>query len=224
MLRLPLTIAALLAICCSFARADLTVVEELGGVGPKGQTMTATLKFKGSKLRMDVGKEISLLLSGTKGDLTTLIHQQKMAMPIPASMRDLAGQLAQKQGVNTDGTDSKLTPTGKKETITGFDCEEYAGTIKGQKMSVWVTSEIPEYKEILAQMAAIAPEMQQYGGGLGDKSDLNGFPMRTEVQTADGGKFVSRVVSISRDPIADTEFVVPPGYRTMQIPQMPQIK
>ena len=93
---------------------------------------------------MDAGPSVSILLDSKNGGMVTLMREQKIAVPISQAVQKMAGQIAGKNA--TPSAESiNLQPTGRKEVLAGFSCEEYAGTISGQNAVIWITKEIPEY-------------------------------------------------------------------------------
>lgn len=201
-------------------RADLTILQEISSPdNPKSATVTTT-KCKGDKLRVDVAATASMIIDGKKGEMISLVHQQKLAIPMSQAVQKMASQLAEK-GASPDLV--QLQPTGRKETLIGFSCEEYTGTISGQKAAVWTTKDVPEYEEISQQFLSLSPQLRQYQGPLAGNAALQGFPLLTELTSADGKTTTIRVQAVSRDAIADSVFKIPDGYRKMELPQIPGI-
>lgn len=182
--------------------------------------MVTTTKYKPGKLRMDIPGSACLIMDGNKGEMVSLIHAQKVAIPMSSSIQKMAAQLAGKTGAHSSGP-VELQPTGRKETMVGMACEEYTGTISGQKATVWITKDVPEYTEIAGQFLSFAPQLSQYEGSIASNPALQGFPLLTELTAPDGKKTTIRVQAISREVIPDADFKVPDGYRTMEVPQIP---
>ena len=210
----------LLAVAVSGARGDLTILQEISSPGNAKSAMVTTTKFKPGKLRMDIPGSASLIMDGNKGEMVSLIHAQKVAIPMSSAIQKMAAQLAGKAGADATGP-VELQPTGRKETMIGLACEEYTGTISGQKATVWITKDVPEYKEITEQFLSFAPQLSQYQGSIASNPALQGFPLLTELTAPDGKKTTIRVQAISREAISDADFKVPEGYRTMELPQIP---
>jgi len=215
---MPRFVPALLLLAAGFARADLTILQEISSPdGPKSAIVTTT-KWKGDKLRLDVGGTASMILDSKNGEMVALMHEQKLAVPVSSAVQKMAAQLAGKTG----SPDSlSLQATGRKETMIGMPCEEFAGTVSGQKAVVWTTKDVPEYKELSEQLTAFAPQLAQYQGPVSGTTALQGFPVLTEITAPDGKKTTIRVQALSRKDIADAEFKIPDGYRKVEIPQIP---
>ena len=215
---LPVFLWIVLAV--SSARADLTILQEISSPDSMKSPLVTTTKSKAGKLRMDIPGSASLIVDSKKGEMVSLVHAQKVAIPMSSAMQKMAAQLAGKAGADS-GESIQLKPTGRKDTLIGLPCEEYTGTISGQKATVWVTKEVPEYKEISEQFLSFAPQLSQYQGAITSNPALQGFPLLTELVSPDGKKTTVRVQAISREALEEADFKIPEGYRKMEIPQIP---
>lgn len=211
---------ALLLLAGGCVHADLTVLQEISSAAnPKAKIVTTT-KWKGDKIRMDASGTVSMILDSKTGEMNTLMHQQKLVVPVSAALQKMAAQLTGKSGAKSGDT-LQLEPTGRKETMIGFVSEEYAGTLAGDKVSIWVTKEVPEYKELFQQLLAVAPQLKEYQGPVAGNPALQGLPLLTEITGADGAKTTIRVLAVSRESVSDAEFQIPKDYRKMEIPKIP---
>jgi hypothetical protein len=215
----------LLAACCSLtllgaARADLTIVQKVEG---GGQNMESTTKFKENKTRVDAGPGTSIIMDLKTGDIVNVMQAQKSYMKIPGAMAQQAMDSMKQMQASQGAAKPELTPTGKKETISGYASEEYSTTIAGAKMHFWLTKALPDYQSALKQMSAAFSQgpMAAMMQGLGlDIGALPGFPMRIS-QDADGGQtMTSTVVSVNTKPVADSEFAIPAGYKEITMPNL----
>ena len=69
------------------------------------------------------------------------------------------------------------------------------------KVHLWLTRDLPNPEKLISELSMLAD-----ANPSGDsRQQLPGFPIRT-------------VVAVSESPLADSEFVVPDGYRAMQAP------
>jgi hypothetical protein len=212
-MKTPLLLSLVLA--ASTLRADLLVTYE---IEPPGRpAMTMVLQAKDGKLRSDSGKDVSAIINASTGDVITLMHPNKMAMKAPAAALQAAKDAALKAAA--DAKPGPPTATGEKETITGFACEKYIWTgPEGAKLEIWITKDVSDARDLLRQLA-----------GLGDHNtasllapeEIDGFPIRTKVVEGPGTGMVMTVVGLSRDPLPDSLFEIPAGYREMQIPSSP---
>jgi hypothetical protein len=202
-------------------RADLTITQQLkqdAPAGAKGMDTTLTMKVKGEKMRMDGIPQMSNIIDLKTGDVTSLVHAQKAVMTIPgATVKQMAEARAQ-QNPKIDPP----KPTGKKETIGGFACEEYETTLNGAKIQLWLTKDVPDVEETMKQIAEMSASSDPLQGMLKDQK-ISGFPMRTVMEMPGAGKLTMTVLAVSKDPIPDADFVVPSDYKAMSVPTMPGV-
>jgi hypothetical protein len=201
-----------------FAGAGLILVEEMdqtGGPMPGKTEMTITAS--GDKARVDLGKQISSIVDSKTGTVTSLMHEQKMAMQLPEGTFDSI----KKAGEAEKGKSKpELKPTGKKETINGFACEEYLGKIKGMDVTFWVTKEVKNQKEILDQLSNLSGGTDPFQGALASGEDFPGFPIRTIMKTPELGTMTMTVVSIKNEDVPDSAFDIPADYQAISMPKM----
>ena len=195
------------------ARADLTVVQQVNGMG---QAYENTSKFKGGKTRVDTSPGTSLIMDLKTGETISLNHPQKTYLKISGEMARAALASVQKMQNEHPDTRSPLTPTGRRETISGYEAAEYTCTIAGVKMSLWLTKALPDYEAALKELSAgfsqgaMAATMQNYGF---DMSSLPGFPVRTVLEIPPDQRMTRTVSAVSTQPIPDAEFRVPDDYK-----------
>jgi len=206
---------ALLA-TAQLASAGIILVEEMEQTGgPMPGKMDMTITVSGDKARMDMGKQVSSIVDSKTGAVTSLMHSQKMAMQLPEGTLDSIKKSTAGQKEKPD-----LKPTGKKETINGFACEEYAGKVKGMDVTFWVTKEVANQKEILDQLGKLSGGNDPFQGALANGQDFPGFPIRTIVKSSEMGKMTMTVASIKNEDVPASTFEVPAGYKTMNMPKM----
>ncbi len=212
---LPLLASAVLALN---VHADLTITQKIQQEGQPAADMTVNMKIKDQKIRMDAGPQMSTIVDLKSGDMKTLLHDRKMVMTIPGSLIKSMQQAATSAG---GGGAEEPMPTGNKETINGFACEEYSLTAQGAKVNVWLTKDLPAAQKIMSEVTSLSPDSDPFQGALkGQKID--GFPMRTVIQMPGAGKATMTVVAVSESALDDAEFSVPSGYKTMQMPSLPR--
>jgi hypothetical protein len=103
---------------------------------------------------------------------------------------------------------AKLTPTGKKEMINGYEAEEYVRESPSLKESYWIALKYPDSAAIVRQLQAIIPAAwNDVAKGMLDYRDFPGLPLRTIVKTG-GKEVVSTITSIKQDPLSDAEFSI----------------
>ena len=216
----PLLPGLLAVLTASSALADLMVTQKMEQDSQPGATTLMTMKIKDEKVRMDVDKKFSTIVNVKSGDMQNLMHEQKMVMTVPGAMAKALQQSIPK----SETADQQLEPpkpTGKKEVIAGFECEEHETTYNGSKIHIWVTKNLPSAEKAMADLAKISAEANPFGN-LMQEQKLSGFPMRTVMEMPGGaGKTTVTVVALSEDPLPESDFKPPSGYQTMQMPAIP---
>ena len=205
---------SLVLLAVPFASAGVVILEEVEQTGgPTPGKMSLTIRASGDRTRVDVGDEVSSIVDAKTGTVTSLMHAQKMAMQLPE------GTLAAVKQKSAD-TKPDLKPPGKTETINGFKCEEYAGTIEKMKVSIWVTREVENAAEILEQLGKLSKGgADPLAAALQNSDHVPGFPIRTSVDVPKLGRSTMTILSIKHEDVPDTTFDLPAGYQTMDMPK-----
>ncbi len=203
----------------SFARADLTMVEKIEGVeGAPGQI---TIQVKGDKMRIDSTPQVSAIIDGKSGELVTLMKDQKRAVRISAEkMRAAAAMITKFNGKEGDPAANKPTRTGRKETINGYEAEEYVMETGNMKASYWLAPKYPEGAVIMKQLQAVKPEMWKSANpNAASFSDFPALPIRTVVDMGTI-KMTTELVSVKQDPIPDAAFAIPADFQEIKAPEL----
>ncbi len=200
------------------ARADLTIVQTVEGAGP---VTTSTMKIKGDKARVEAGPQITTIIDGKSGEILTLLNDQKKFLRISAAQAKAAAEMAmQPDQKGAPATKPELKATGKKETINGYETEEYICDAAAFKGSYWIATKYPDAPAILAQMAATTPQAWNVAGkGMPDYRDFPGVPMRMRVSFA-GKEIVTTISAIKKDPLPASAFLPPAGFEETKMPNM----
>jgi hypothetical protein len=215
------TVALLATTLAIAARADLTITQQIRKEGPPQEAnVTMTLKIKEGKMRLDLNPQVSSIVDLKTGDMSSLMHEQKLVMMIPgASIKSLQGAHTQEAAKSVGANPVPPKPTGRKETISGYACEEFETTANGMNVHLWLTKDLPNTEKLMSELSTLAGA-NPFRGVTKDQQ-LPGFPIRTVVDATGMGRTTITVVAVSESPIADSEFVVPDGYRAMQTPLLP---
>jgi hypothetical protein len=214
---LCLFVAALLPLT---ARADLTIVQNVEGGGPVSEI---TIKLKGDKARMEAA-QMTTIMDGKTGDVLTLMNAQKKFVRISGDKAKAIAEMASKYSGTTASTEKpKLTATGRKETINGFETEEYVWETPKLKASYWIAPKYPDGAAIIKQLQAATPTLwNDIAKGMLDYHDLPGIALRTKIKL--GNKDItSTIVSIKQDPLSDADFTVPEDFQELKIPNVPDM-
>lgn len=214
---LCLFVAALLPLT---ARADLTIVQNVEGGGPISEI---TIKLKGDKARMEAA-QMTTIMDGKTGEVLTLMNAQKKFVRISGDKAKAIAEMASKYSGTTASTEKpKLTATGRKETVNGFETEEYVWETPKLKASYWIAPKYPDGAAIIKQLQAATPTLwNDIAKGMLDYHDLPGIALRTKIKL--GNKDItSTIVSIKQDPLSDADFTVPEDFQELKIPNVPDM-
>jgi hypothetical protein len=207
------------------ARADLTIVQQVGGAGPLAEV---TMKIKGDKARIEASPEVTMIFDGKTGESISIMHSQKIAMRTSAAQAKAAaaaitGKVAAPNAEGAGAGKSKVRSTGKKETIDGYEAEEYVTETPSYKASYWIAKNYPQGDEIVKQLQSMTPQAFSTSAlATPDFRDFPGLPIRTNVTMGDT-KIVSTIKSVKTEPLPDSDFMVPAGYKEMKVPDMSRI-
>jgi Domain of unknown function (DUF4412) len=217
MRNLVIVVAAFVFTAVLSARADLTIVQRVEGAAQNGDV---TVKIKGDKERIDAPSQPTRIIDGKTGEMTDLNNDRKSFIKISASQIRAA---AESMNLTADKKSSpKLAATGKKETINGYETEEYAYETAQFKAAFWVANKYPDAAAILKQMQApIAGAWKPSNMGMPDYTDFTGLPLRTVISVG-SNQVVTTIVSIKHDPINATEFEIPKDFQELKQPIQPE--
>ena len=198
------------------ARADLTIVQKVEGVGQNSNT---TVKIKGDKERIDAPSQPTRIIDGKSGEMSDLLNERKMFVRISAQQMKAAAETIDKFEDGKEAAPAnKLAPTGKKETVNGYETEEYIYQTPHFKASFWIATKYPDAAAILRQMQApFAGAWKPSNLGMPDYTDFPGLPLKTEIVVGET-KVTTTITSIKRDPINAEEFEVPKDFQELKKP------
>jgi hypothetical protein len=195
--------------------ADLTVVQTLDAPGASANQVT--IYTKGDKMRMDTAPQVSTIVDGKTGEIVTLLKAQKCAVRISAEKMKAAAEMIKKFTDKTGSTEpAKPKPTGRKETIRGYEAEEYVVDRGAFKASYWLAPKYPNGAAILRQLQAAKPDAwTSTNPNETDFRDFSALPIRTVVGMG-GTKMTTELVSVKQAPLPDETFAIPPDYREVK--------
>jgi hypothetical protein len=202
------------------SRADLTIVQKVEGTGPVADM---TIKIKGDKARIDATPQISTIIDGKTGEMINLMNDQKTAVRVSAEKMKAAAEMVSKftdKGNNKSTEKPKLTPTGKKDTLNGYEAEEYVYEAPDLKAAYWIAPKYPDGAAILKQMQSLKSEAWASSlAKMPDYRDFPGLPIKTVISMGNN-QITSTISSIRKDPINDTEFAIPKDFREVKTPDI----
>ena len=214
------TIAVIASLALALvARGDYVINEELDN---SGQVRQVTLKIKEAKVRVDVSGQTTAIIDSNTGETTLLIHPQKVFLKIsPEQLQQQAKALKEVLGNKAENPGNiELKPTGKRETINGFDTEEYTTSLNGVQTSIFVAKQFPNYQKLVEALyqAQSGPALQPLRSMSIPPEKYPGLPIRT-TESIMGQKIVATLVSAQETPLSDAEFTIPPDYKELNPPQ-----
>src|SRR5437660_3016067 len=209
----------LLVLSISFVgstRADLTIVQKVEGPGQDSET---TVKIKGDKERMDAPSQPTRIIDGKSGEMMDLLNEKKTFIRISAEQMKAAAETINKfEDGKQAAPAQKLTPTGKKETINGYETEEFTYQTPQFKASFWVAMKYPDAAAILKEMQApFSGAWKPSNMGMPDYTDFPVLPLRTVISLGEN-KVSTTIASIKKDPISAAEFDVPKDFQELKKP------
>jgi hypothetical protein len=247
-----MTTALYWLVVCTFGvlplRADLTIVYSTA-VEPARQAQkpgatpdtvataeNMTIKVKGNKARIDAPPHMTAIFDGTTGELINLLNDQKAVVRIsPDKMRAIADMLNKFSNNKAGSQKSALTPTGKKETVNGYDTDQYTYDGPDFKAIYWIAPNYPNGAAVLAQLQSIKSEFWDAANTkMPDFRDFPGLPIQMRVivgeQNAEDGQdasasghpteITSTVSAVSLASIPDSEFAVPADFKETKLPDI----
>ncbi len=200
------------------ARADLIIVQKVEGAGPASEM---TMKLKGDKMRVDMTPQVSTIFDSKTGEMLQLMKDQKTVVRMSGEkMKAMANTMKKYNGQTQTVEKPKLTPTGKKETINGYEAEEFAVQSPTFKASYWLAFKYPDGVAILKQLQSLSSTAWDPSNtGVPNFNDLPALPIKTVVSVS-GTQLTSTLVSVKQDPVNDAEFVVPKDFKEVQMPEI----
>jgi hypothetical protein len=231
------------ALAIAAVRADLTIVysttmqpanhsqKAQATPSPAPAANNMTIKIKDDKARIDVSPQLTTIFDVRTGELLNLFIDQKTVVRIsPGKMRAIADML--NASSNEAGSEKpRLTPTGQREVINGYDTEQYTYDGPDFKATCWVAPNYPDGAAVLAQLQSIKSEFWDAANTkMPDFRDFPGLPIRmrvivTNLLAEHGGdssgyptEITTTVTGISLDSIPDNQFTLPADFKETKVP------
>src|SRR5881296_4020848 len=229
-------------------RADLTIVYSTTvqpashnqKVEPTPTAVAAgsnmTIKVKGDKARIDVSPQVTAIFDGQTGELINLLNDQKTIVRIsPDKMRAIADMLNKYSSNKANSDKPRLTATGQRETINGYETEQYTYEGPDFQATYWIAPNYPNGAAVLAQLQSIKSELWDAANTkMPDFRDFPGLPIRMRMIVATenlaGGhgadasghptEIISTITGVSLDSIADNQFTVPADFKETKLPDI----
>ena len=229
-------------------RADLTIVYSTM-VEPANQAQKAqptpdgivaganmTIRIKGDKARIDASPQMTAIFDGRTGELVNLLNDEKTLVRFsPDKMRAIADMLKTFSNNKAGSNKPRLTPTGQREMINGYDTEQYTYDGPDFKATYWIAPNYPNGAAVLAQLQSIKSELWDAANTkMPDFRDFPGLPIRMRMivgkqnHAGEHGaspsephtEITSTITDVSLDSIADSQFTVPPDFKETSLPDI----
>ncbi len=228
-------------------RADLTIVYA-STVRPASQTSkdqaaeaagagtNITIKIKGDRARIDASPQVTTIFDGKTGEVITLLNDQKTIVRISSDKMKAVTDMLDKFSSKKAATEKpKLTPTGQKEIVNGYETEQYTYDGPDFKAIYWIAHNYPNGAAILAQLQSIKSEFWDAANTrMPDFRDFPGLPIRNRMIIGKEGQedkpgpraadhateITSTVTSVNQNPISDSEFTVPSDFKETKLPDI----
>ena len=207
MKNIPFITASILAVSLipSLLHADVVIVQET----VMGDTKTkTTMSVKGDKVRTDTESGTSMIMDTKTGDATTLMHEQKMMMKM--NMKAMQAAAPKEEDKDAKKPEApKITATGKKEKVDGYECEIYTSESEAGVVKFWMAKDYPDAEKIKKEMEVMT---KMAGAGAQKTPDIPGLMVKSEFENA-GVKVVTKVLSAKVKDVSEEIFEVPAGYK-----------
>lgn len=205
-------LSLLLSVCVLLsARGDITIVNKVEGTGSASENV---IKIKGDLARIDATPQMTIIANSKTGEVVSLLKGQKMVVRMSGEqMRAATAMLGKSASDNKPAAKPGFTRTGKKETINGYEAEEYVCETPLFKGSYWIAPKYPGGDAVLKQLQAIKSEIWNSSNmNLPDYHDLPGLPIKSVV-SFNGVQVTSTLVSVNQNALSDADFAVPADFR-----------
>ncbi len=210
------------------AWADLTIVQKVEGMGALGRPGGAggssseiTVRIKGDRARIDATPEMSTIVDGKTGEVLTLMISQKKVIRISAEKMKAASEMInQYNDKKTAVATAKPQATGRKETINGYEAEEYTMDTPHFKAAYWLAPKFPNGAAVLQQLREVKSDIWKSSNrNVPDYRDFPALPIKTVVDMGTI-KVTTTLVSVKQDPLNEADFDVPKDFQEVKTPDL----
>jgi uncharacterized protein DUF4412 len=200
------------------AFGDLTMVQNVEGMGPITQM---TMKIKGDKARIDASPQMTMIFNAKTGEMINLMRDQKLVVRTSADkLKAAVAMMGKSKGEKESTEKPKIVATGKKETLGGYQTEQYTCDSPHFKATYWIAPNYPDGAAILKQLQAIKMDaLSGPNNHMPDYRDFPGVPVKTVVSVS-GTQVTTTLNSIKQGVLSDAEFTVPADYKEMNMPDI----
>lgn len=212
---------ALLLVSTLAARADIVVEQELQSAMVNGKMV---MKVKGDHARIDMPSpagSATVILNFKTGEMTTLVHAQKMAMKGDLkAMKQMMEAQQKAAGVDPSKVE-KPKATGATEKVGEWTADVYELQSAGATGKLWAAKDYPNAQVIKDELKKVTEATAT--GVDASKMDVPGMIVKSVVKTP-GGDVTTTLVKAKEEAVADSEFAIPAGYNEFKMPAAPGAK
>ena len=209
-------------------KEGVEVIQEIESPATGKTPVRFTTKSLTPWMRIEM-KDSVTLVNSTSGDIITLLPSQKTYIRIPGSiaqkMKDLASRFQPAETAEQPAPEAppEFEPTGRKETIQGYECGEYRVKNGGGSLSVWIAKDP-------AAAALFREYLQMLASSQSDKDPLAftreplemippdlGLPVRVDYQAGPASVSMT-LISVKKQKFDPAEFAPPRDYKPLSLP------
>lgn len=214
----PILCLALLLAASLTAHGDVVIEQKVESPAMNG---AMTTKIKGDQARMDMptpAGAATVLLNIKTGEMTSLIHAQKLAMKLSLDAVKQQTEAAQKQAGFDATKAEKPKATGVMEKVGEWDAEIYQFNVGTMTGKIWVAKDFPDAQLIKDELRKISAASAS--GFDPNKLDVPGMIVKSQMATPVGA-MTTTLIKAAIAPVAEGEFTLPTGYQEMKMPTLP---
>lgn len=209
-----LTLAALFAIA-STARADYEIRMTITSPN-KPEPKEYVVKMQGTRSRTELDNGDAMIADQKAGTRVMLKAKTKQATDMSAFIKSV------QEAADKDKPKPKLTATGKKEKVAGYEAEEFIYDMgEDTKISIWAAKDYPKDKAEALMSLYLASSSR----ALAEIPDLTALPgpiIRSVVKDKSGAMEIDSVIkSVTETKVDDKEFEIPADYTVKKLPARP---
>lgn len=200
------------------AHADVVIEQKLESSMTNGNMI---MKIKGDQARVDMPGpmgQMSVIMNVKSGEMTTLMHAQKMAMKTNLNAIKAQTEAAQKGAGIDPSKMEKPKATGATEKIGEWTADVYEFNAGGATGKIWAAKDFPNAQVLKDELKKLSAA--NTGGFDPNKMDVPGMVVKSQMNTPVGA-VTSTLIKASQEPVADSEFTIPAGYNEMKMPAVP---
>jgi hypothetical protein len=195
--------------------------------GQAGPALRSRVYWRGHNVRLEFGDLLQptvLLLDLQNEHAVRLDPAAKTAAEL-----DMAALRAQTNlgfsmagdAVGDENDRFRTTALEGTRTIAGFVCHGHRIRSKNARVDVWTGAAVPVPMQMFEEFLDWSGAAQSLGGLLPEIQKLPGFPLETRSRFTVSGhvyESVATITVIKTEPLADSLFVTPKGYRAVAAP------